>query len=520
MVKRKRFNITGICIPGQHYMVDISGKIDEIVRDYIECDEYFTINRARQYGKSTTLALLYNRLKENYLVLDISFEAAEDCFVSLYSLAQGVVRKISRALTCNHTPGELMDIWNEPIDAQLPLDSLNEKITRFCNASKKEVILMVDEVDKAADNQMFLSFLGLLREKYLRRSVGRDHTFKSVILAGVHDIKNLKMKLRPEQTGHYNSPWNIAADFQVDMSFSEADIEKMLEEYEEERRTGMDIPAMAELISDYTSGYPFLVSCLCKLLDEKELAWTREGLQEAVKIIVRGPNTLYDDMIKQVAEYPELSAMLQNILFRGSEYPYHEYNKVANIGKMLGFLKNRGDTAVVSNRIFEMQLYSYFISEELSEDAGYIEHSPDKNQFIQNGKLNMDLVMRKFYEYYNALYQQEDERFIENYGRKIFLLYLKPIINGAGNFYVEAETRDKLRTDIVVDYRGMQYIIETKIWRGTEYNSNGEEQLVEYLGRYHLQRGYMLSFCFNKTRKNAGIREVICKGKMILEVVV
>ena len=62
-------------------MVDISGKIDEIVRDYIECDEYFTINRARQYGKSTTLALLYNRLKENYLVLDISFEAAEDCFV-------------------------------------------------------------------------------------------------------------------------------------------------------------------------------------------------------------------------------------------------------------------------------------------------------------------------------------------------------------------------------------------------------------------------------------------------------
>ena len=132
----------------------------------------------------------------------------------------------------------------------------------------------------------------------------------------------------------------------------------------------------------------------------------------------------------------------------------------------------------------------------------------------------MDLVMRKFYEYYNALYQQEDERFIENYGRKIFLLYLKPIINGAGNFYVEAETRDKLRTDIVVDYRGMQYIIETKIWRGTEYNSNGEEQLVEYLERYHLQRGYMLSFCFNKTRKNAGIREVICKGKMILEVVV
>lgn len=53
---------------------------------------------------------------------------------------------------------------------------------------------MVDEVDKAADNQIFLQLLGLLREKYLRQRVRRDHTFKSVILAGVHDIKNLKMK--------------------------------------------------------------------------------------------------------------------------------------------------------------------------------------------------------------------------------------------------------------------------------------------------------------------------------------
>lgn len=54
-------------------------------------------------------------------------------------------------------------------------------------------------------------------------------------------------------------------------------------------------------------------------------------------------------------------------------------------------------------------------------------------------------------------------------------MYLKPIINGVGNFYVETETRDKTRTDIVVDYRGVQYIIENKIWRGTEYNADGEE---------------------------------------------
>lgn len=31
---------------------------------------------------------------------------------------------------------------------------------------------------------------------------------------------------------------------------------------------------------------------------------------------------------------------------------------------------------------------------------------------------------------------------------------LKPIINGIGNYYIEAQTRDGRRTDIIVDYLG------------------------------------------------------------------
>ena len=32
----KRFCVTGTCIPEKNYMVDISGRIDRIIRDYIE----------------------------------------------------------------------------------------------------------------------------------------------------------------------------------------------------------------------------------------------------------------------------------------------------------------------------------------------------------------------------------------------------------------------------------------------------------------------------------------------------
>lgn len=222
-------------------MVDLSNRIQQIINQYIESGQYFTINRARQYGKTTLLYLLEKELrKQDYLVLSLSFEAA-------------------------------------------------------------------DEVNKSSDNQIFLSFLGLLREKYLKCQQGKDVTFHSVILAGVYDIKTLKLKLHPQEESKYNSLWNIADNNQM-----------------------------------------------------------------------------------------------------------------------------------------------------------YMKVSSDQNQFIVSGMLQMPLVMQKFYEYYEEIYSEKDQKFIEENGRKLFLLFLKPIINGTGNYYIEARTRDNKRTDIIIDYKG-KYIIETVV---------------------------------------------------------
>ena len=73
----------------------------------------------------------------------------------------------------------------------------------------------------------------------------------------------------------------------------------------------------------------------------------------------------------------------------------------------------------------------------------------------------MDLVMEKFLEYMD-IYRDVDQKFVEKQGRKLFLLYLRPIINGTGNFYVEAQTRDETRTDIVVDYLGRQSVYRSQ----------------------------------------------------------
>ena len=75
----KEFNVTGTCIPEIHYMVDTSNKLEKVIK-LIDKGKYFIINRPRQYGKTTTLFLLYNKLKqiEDYLPIKISFEGIGD----------------------------------------------------------------------------------------------------------------------------------------------------------------------------------------------------------------------------------------------------------------------------------------------------------------------------------------------------------------------------------------------------------------------------------------------------------
>lgn len=74
------------------------------------------------------------------------------------------------------------------------LNELFDCISRICGCSLRPVILMIDEVDSASNNQVFIDFLAQLRAYYLKRD--KMPTFHSVILAGVYNIKNLKLKLR------------------------------------------------------------------------------------------------------------------------------------------------------------------------------------------------------------------------------------------------------------------------------------------------------------------------------------
>ena len=84
---------------------------------------------------------------------------------------------------------------------------------------------------------------------------------------------------------------------------------------------------------------------------------------------------------------------------------------------------------------------------------------------------------------------------------------------------MEPETRNRERMDLVVDYRGEQFVVELKIWHGDAYNKRGEKQIAEYLEYYELKKGYMISFNFNK-KKEIGVKDIVVRDKLLVEAVV
>ena len=163
----KRFNTTAVCIPSEHYMVNIDNRLKQI-KQLVDENKYFTINRARQYGKTTTLRALYRYLKSEYYVVLMDFQTfgsldfeSEHTFAIAF--ANSFVRLFLRNDPALDNPVNPLsklttDSQNENFSLRILFNDLND----ICSVSDKPIVLMIDEVDSAANNQVFLDFLSQL----------------------------------------------------------------------------------------------------------------------------------------------------------------------------------------------------------------------------------------------------------------------------------------------------------------------------------------------------------------------
>jgi hypothetical protein len=517
---KKKFNITGVCVPQIHYLMDNRAKLDKVM-DMVEDGEYFTINRPRQYGKTTTLQFLQANLakSENYLCLRLSFEDIDDKSQSTHdAFAVMFANRLKQEL--ERVDEQAYEFWKNLHLEITDFGSLSDAISRLVRNTQKQIILLIDEVDASGNYEPFLKFLAMLRSKYLERYSPNSETFHSVILAGVHDVKALKFKLRNPNEQQFNSPWNIAADFKVDMSFNPKEIAPMLVEYCDTEGVQMDVEAIAERLHYHTSGYPFLVCKLCKTVAEDILPsrtdknWTVEDIETAVRMALKENNTNFDSLIKNLENNQDLYDLVYRVIIEGDIIPFDPHESLTHLGRIYGIFKENGRLKI-HNRLYEQIIYGYMTAKTM---IGMKSQFNFANHYtLENNALDMPAVVLKFQQFMKEEYNEKDKTFLERNGRLVFLSFLTPILNGKGWTFKEVQTSEEKRLDIVTTYFQHKYIIELKRWYGEEMHKKGIAQLTDYLEIQKVKEGYLVIFEHNKV-KSGRAEWIESNGKRIFAV--
>jgi AAA-like domain/PD-(D/E)XK nuclease superfamily len=501
----KKFNVTGTCFPKRHYMADVSTKLEKAIK-MVEEGEYFIINRPRQYGKTTTMNSLEEMLLQTgeYLVISMSFEGLGDSVFEhehlfVRSFLRGIARRTRR------TELEITAALNTMITSVENMEGLSDYITDFIDMTDRKVVVFIDEVDKSSNNQLFVNFLAMLRNKYLERD--KEKTFHSIVLAGLHDVKTLKLKLRPNEEAKYNSPWNIAADFLVDMNLFPNEIKPMLEDYMGAQSVKMDTHLIADELFFYTSGYPYLVSKLCKIIDEQILPtkmvqeWTKDDVFKAFKLLLVEPNnTNFDSMFKTLRNDTALYELVYSMLMEGEILPFSFDNPTISMGVLHGILaQSDKGTVMIQNRIYRERISNMMISEWATSVATRPGKKLDLNSFkdpymLPNNRLNLEKALLRFQAFMREQYSRHDRDFLERHGRLVFLSFMKPIINGSGYDFKEPQISEERRLDVTLTFYEHKYVVELKIWYGKAAHAEGLNQLANYLDRLDLEEGYLIIF--------------------------
>ncbi|MCO6487347.1 MAG: AAA-like domain-containing protein [Phaeodactylibacter sp.] len=518
----KEFNITGVCYPHLHYMMDTSAKLAGIL-DMVKRGKYFIINRPRQYGKTTTLFLLTEALTktEGYLPIRLNFQGIDEQWhESDGAFARMFVGQMQKAL--RFTKPGLSDFLKSFASTIADMNTLSDIITELVHQSEDKIVLLIDEVDASSNFFPFLNFLGMLRTKYLDRYAPQHATFHSIVLAGVHDIKTLKSKVRPNEKAQYNSPWNIASDFKVEMSFNPAEIAPMLKEYAQAEGVQVDAAAVAEKLYYYTSGYPFLVSKICKIVAEDILpgkegkSWAMGDLEQAVNLLLRENNTNFDSLIKNLENNPDLYNLAFEIIVNGVEVPFNPHEPTISLGRLYGIFKPNSRVKI-HNWIYEQILFNYLTAKAFNQ---YLESRSEDfpTSFTKkNSELDLEAVLLKFQQYMKEQYSGKDQPFLEREWRLVFLAFLKPIINGRGHDFKEPQVSEEKRLDIALTYFHYKYVVELKRWYGPKAHQKGLDQLSDYLDRQGLASGFLIIF-EHRTQKTWRQERIRHKDKEVFAV--
>ena len=256
------FNTEGPMRPDKHYTIDPLSRVDvDDLLDLIRGERYFVLHAPRQTGKTSALIALRDLLNSgqagDFRCVDVNVEVGQ---VARDDTARGVRSVLSSLASSARELGDDFPdgVWPDILAKVGPDDALRELLSRWSRANPVPLVLLVDEIDSLVGDTL-LSVLRQLRAGYQRRPAGFP---QSIVLCGVRDIRDYRIRASTGEVIAGGSPFNVAAKSLRLGDFTKAETCTLIEQHKQE--TGQCFTAAArQAVWTQTCGQPWLVNALC-----------------------------------------------------------------------------------------------------------------------------------------------------------------------------------------------------------------------------------------------------------------
>jgi len=468
----RTFCTEGPVDPKENYTVPRTALVAEGLKK-VEQWRYFTIFAPRQSGKTTYFQFLIEAIRkerQEWLPIWISFEAYGDLserdFLTLFRA--NVERKQEKTYPEITSLAKIV-LW----------------IQNITEIEKRQLVLIIDEVEGLKSKEVLNGFLHLIRSIYHeKQAIG----LRSVILTGVSNITGILQDTA--------SPFNIADQIQVP-TFTREETYDLLSQHERETGQLFD-EAVKTGIYEQTMGQPGLVNALARDLVEKKCPnGETVGLQSLYLTLDDFTEYYIDKNISNILAKAKLfPETVEEILF-DEPVPFKITQEDIGILYANGVIdRDPEGNCTIPIPIYKKALYHHFKPKTNGERKHFKSPIETYKKYIdERGLLDVTKLMRRYIDYVknrgNIIFSQgKASEGVYHYNLDAFFSTYAEFADA--KCFVETPAGGG-RVDLLLVQAGKTDIIEIKRYDTDSYEKS-QGQLKAYLDRSGVSEGHLVMF--------------------------
>ena len=499
------FNTAGPVRPDDHYGIPPLERMDvDELLSLIRAKQYFVLHAPRQTGKTSALIALRDLLNRgeagSFRCVDVNVEVGQ---VARDDVAEGMRAILSSLGMSAEQLGDdyVEGIWPDTLAKAGPNNALRQVLARWCRADPTPLVLLVDEIDSLVGDTL-LSVLRQLRAGYQQRPRGFP---QSIVLCGVRDIRDYRIRSSTGEVIAGGSPFNVAAKSLRMGDFTEAETRALMAQHTEE--TGQRFSPTAQgAVWTQTRGQPWLVNALLagacfdnKAGRDRSRTIEVDDVYAAREALILSRRTHLDQLAHKLEE-ERVRRVVEPILSGGeARHQVRDLEYLRDLGLIDG-----GEPPRIANPIY---------AEVVPRELGYILQSSLDVQTAwyvdSSGRLDLTKLLTAFQTFFGEHSDHWLGRFSEypEAGPQLILQsYLHRVVNGGGRIEREYGL-GRGRTDLLVMWPREpgqpsdlweRFVVECKVLRDSDRKSlawtveRGVEQTLDYMEKCGAEEGHLV----------------------------